>query len=64
VAVLVPLVMLALTIAMGEFLAARRTHASVTDATSTALYFFLDGVQVGPGWCEGRRAVGRWFWWW
>jgi hypothetical protein len=47
VAVFVPLVMLALTIGLGEFLAARRMHNSVTDAVSTAVYFFLDGVQVG-----------------
>jgi hypothetical protein len=49
VAVFAPLMMLALTVAVGEFLASRRTHASVTDAVSTFIYFFLDGVQVGLG---------------
>ncbi|KAL4423522.1 hypothetical protein ABPG77_006545 [Micractinium sp. CCAP 211/92] len=45
VAVFAPLVMLALTIAVGEFITSRRQHASITDAVSSAVYFFLDGVQ-------------------
>lgn len=46
VAVFAPLIMLALTIAVGEFITSRRQHASITDAVSSAVYFFLDGVQA------------------
>lgn len=45
VAVFAPLMMLALTIGVGEFLASRRQHRSITDAVSTALYFLADGIQ-------------------
>ena len=38
--------MLLLTVAVGEFLASRRQHAGITQALATAVYFFLDGVQV------------------
>lgn len=48
-AVFGPLMMLALTVAVGEFVASRRQHASATDALATAIYFFLDGVQVRRG---------------
>ena len=46
VAVFVPLVMLALTVTVGELLASRRQHATVTDAVSTLLYFLFDGIQA------------------
>jgi len=45
VAVVVPIIMLALTVAVGEFVTSRRQHISITDAMSTAVYFFLDGIQ-------------------
>ena len=38
--------LLLLTVLVGEFLTSRRQHASITQAVATAIYFFLDGVQV------------------
>ena len=57
VAVLVPLVMLALTVAVGELVASRRTHRSLTDAVAATMYFFLDGVQVSA--CGRSRGDCR-----
>lgn len=44
-----PIMMLLLTVLVGEFLTSRRQHASITQAVATAIYFFLDGVQVQDG---------------
>lgn len=46
-AVFAPIMMLLATVLVGEFLTSRRQHASITQAVATAIYFFLDGVQVG-----------------
>lgn len=59
-AVFAPIMMLLLTVLVGEFLTSRREHANITQAVATAIYFFLDGVQVGMCgmnlcWCK-RRA--------
>lgn len=45
-AVFAPIMMLLLTVLVGEFLTSRRQHASITQAVATAIYFFLDGVQA------------------
>lgn len=37
----------ALTVVVGEGIYSRRQHKSATDAAATAIFFFLDGVQVG-----------------
>ena len=59
--------MLLITVGLGEFLASRRQHASITEACATAIYFFLDGVQarggqsswVGPSsWRRGAEGMG------
>ena len=45
VAVVIPLIMLIVTLSLGEFIYSKRQHNSITDAFAVVIYFFLDALQ-------------------
>lgn len=47
VPVLVPLLTFAFTVVIGEFISSKSQHNTVTEAVASALFFVLDGIQVG-----------------
>ncbi len=46
VPVIIPLIMLIATVAVGELVYSRYQHHNLTDCLATMLHFILDGVQV------------------
>lgn len=59
VPVLVPLLTFAITVVVGELISSKSQHNTVTEAVASALFFVLDGIQVGmPAWpCLGRAML-------